>query len=739
MMGGGWHRSPLRENFDFPRRFRLIRRRGAAILSSKTFSLEFKYVREGVLRIIPDFGRNFSLLKIRTRNILLRVTRKQKILCFSDETKYGLTLQVNPGNANIEFKLGNVGVEAIPGFLGKNGMRTMFAFRGEQNDGFYGFGEKTGRLNKRNSKLHMWNVDVIGDHPHSYKRDDYDPTYASIPFFILKRRGVYFGFFLDNAEHTYFDLMKNRNEIQFGGYSGRSSLYVFAARKIDDVVRTFYSLTGPALMPPLWALGHHQCRYSYFSEREIRKVVSSYRKHRIPLNAVWLDIDYMDGYRVFSWNRNKFPRISRMTRELRSLGIHTVAILDPGIKVDPGWGPYSDGIRKKMFTKTVSGGNYVGIVWPGHSVFPDFSEPRVRSWWADLVKRFIQSTGISGLWNDMNDPATFDSDISDMRFKDGRLPHESFHNQYGTLMARSSMEGLLKNNPRARPFVLSRSGSAGIQRYAAVWTGDNVSSFEHLRMSIAQSLNLSLSGVSFNGPDIGGFDGNTTESLITRWYQAGFLFPFFRNHTNLKTRHQEPYRFSKRALIIIRKFINLRYKFLPHLYTLFHDYVRTGCPVLRPLMYHYSGFDDVDDQFLVGDAILQAPILSENSSRTIRLPRGWWYDYFIKHWFRGPTSLQRKFAPRDTGMFIKDGSIIPVYAGKEFHDPGSRSRETIQFMIFARSGTASGSLYEDDGETMDYRKGSYNRYEAELKHGKLRVHMAHEGYKTALRLRAVHV
>ena len=402
----------------------------------------------------------------------------------------------------------------------------------EPDDHYYGFGEKAGFLDKRGERLTMWNTDVYAPH-----NQETDPLYVSIPFFITLRGHQAHGIFFDNTYRTVFDL-KQETEILFQADGGVLNYYFLAGPGPKDVLRQYTALTGRAPLPPKWALGYHQSRYSYETENEVLELVETFRAKDIPLDAVYLDIHYMDGYRVFTVDRNRFPDFEGMIRTLREKGVRVVTIIDPGVKADPEYRIYVEGVRNNMFCCDVEGNVFHGPVWPGKSAFPDFTSGRVRKWWGDN-HRMLTESGVAGIWNDMNEPSVFveskTMDLDTMHENDGRPgTHRELHNVYGLRMAQATYEGLLEQLKGKRPFVLTRAGYAGIQRYAAVWTGDNRSFWEHLQLMIPMCLNLGLSGVPFTGADVGGFAHDTQPDLLVRWTQAAAFTPFFRNHSEIK-------------------------------------------------------------------------------------------------------------------------------------------------------------------------------------------------------------
>ena len=373
-----------------------------------------------------------------------------------------------------------------------------------------------------------------------------------------------------------------------------------------------------------------------------------------------------------------FPRPRKLNESLRRQGIRTVAIIDPGVKLDPGYSVYDSGSKADIFCKAASGRDYVGQVWPGNTVFPDFTQEDAQEWWAQHLADFLESSALDGGWLDMNDPSTGWCDADDMLFGKGKIAHSRYHNQYGHFMAKASRLAFEKLDPKRRPFLLTRSGFTGTQRYSAVWTGDNDSNWGHLRMSIPSTINLGLSGIAFNGPDIGGFAGNTTPHLLVRWFQAGFLFPFFRNHSIMNSKSQEPWAFGPRYLRPIRDVLHTRYRMLPYIYQCFFQHHLTGDPVLRPLLYEFEDreLENLDDQFMLGSSLMAAPIVDDESGgdfivkggvrrqlRHITFPAGWWFDLNLGEWVEGGRTIRYAVADDETPLFARDGSIIPWYGG----------------------------------------------------------------------------
>lgn len=664
-------------------------------------------------------------------------------VCFQTRSS---TIVIGPARLHIRMATGAV-LETTEDGIGINGEQFLLNFRMGGASGFYGFGERTRRLNKHGDSLDFWNVDVVAAFPHTYDRDDYDPAYVAIPFAIIKTGTVYTGVYFDNPDRAIIDIGKIRSgQWLYQSMGGNTQVYLINGPRLRDVVRGFTELTGRAEVPPVWSIGYHQCRWGYRSEADFIALKEHFKRHDIPVSALWYDIDYMDGYRLFTWDREDFPDPAVLNNELKEAGIRTVTIMDPGVKLERGYPVYDSGKAEDVFCKAVSGKEYVGRVWPGDTVFPDFTLEAARDWWAAWLAKFLSENAVDGVWLDMNDPATGFSAAEDMRFANGQLPHAKYHNQYAHYMAKASREAFTKLDPRTRPFLLTRSGCTGTQRYSAIWTGDNASNWKHLRMAIPSTLNLGLSGVVFNGPDVGGFMGHTTAELLIRWYQAGFLFPFFRNHSVWNSKSQEPWQFNPQCLAYVRETVVTRYRLLPYLYQCFFVHYLSGDPVLRPLLYDYDGkeFEDLDDQFLVGDSIMVAPILEGEEQgreimvggrkcqvRHIVLPPGWWFDLNQGEWLEGNRILQYAAGLEEVPLFVRDGSIIPYYNG-----PIRNSFITLQEIelhIFSKQRPARLAYFIDDRETRDYQAGRYGtaQIDARVDDGEINVGITEAGdYET---------
>jgi alpha-glucosidase len=573
---------------------------------------------------------------------------------------------------------------------------------------FFGFGEKAGSFQKNGRALTMWNYDIP-----AYKADT-DPLYETIPFFYGIRRGVAYGIFFDNTYHSFFNMGKEHpSQYSFGAVDGELNYYFIYGPKPADVLSKFSQLTGTSPIPPRWALGYQQCRWSYFPESRVREIASTFRSKNIPCDAIYLDIHYMDGYRCFTWDSTRFPDPKKMTSDLAKDGFKIVTIIDPGIKYDSSYWVYNSGMQGNHFVKYPNGDYFTGTVWPGKCVFPDFTSDAARSWWGSLYSVLLDA-GIKGFWNDMNEPSVFDTPnktfpLGVMHDDRGmKSDHRKNHNIYGMQMVRGSYDGVKRLRPKERPFILTRANYAGGNRYSAAWTGDNISSWEHLEMAIPMCLNLSISGQPFVGTDIGGFVGSPSGELYTRWLQFGAFTPLMRTHTEWGSKDQEPWSYGPEYEVINRKSIELRYKLLPYLYTQFYQAERFGTPIMRPVFYDYPDDQDLyfqNNEFLFGSDILVAPILWEGASkREVRIPAGDWYDYWTNEKISGPKYFTTS-APIDLiPLFIRAGAILPTQQVMQYTDQTAIDPLTLEIFPTKSSSTI---LYEDDGVSFNYQNSVY--------------------------------
>ena len=571
---------------------------------------------------------------------------------------------------------------------------------------YFGLGEKGGLLDKRGHAYVMWNTDAYG------WGDTTDPLYVTVPFFIGLRSGRAYGIFFDNTWRSSFDMgVESPDHYSFGAEGGELNYYFFYGPDPKKVIERYTELVGRMSLPARWTIGYHQSRYSYYPESNVRLIADNFRQRHIPCDALFLDIHYMDGYRVFTWDKSRFPDPPRLLSDLRRQGFRVVTIIDPGIKTDPTYGAYQQGLAGNYFVKKPDGKVYVGKVWPGESAFPDFTSDRVRQWWASLYKGLI-SDGVAGFWNDMNEPAVFEVPSKTMDpdavFDDRgrRSPHAKVHNVYGMLMSEGTRDGMLKARPNERPLVITRDTYAGGQRYAAVWTGDNSSLWDHLRLSLPQLMNMGISGLTLTGADIGGFALSPSPELYTRWLEAGVFYPYCRTHTEIGSRDQEPWSFGYRMEQINRRSIELRYRLLPYLYNAFREAADTGVPIMRALLLDYPDDPRAVEQnyeFLFGNDLLVAPVVKSDETRwAVYLPRGLWYDFWTDRAYEGSRTVTIE-APLDRiPIFVRGGAILPTEQPLEYTDQAPV--DPLTFEIYPR-GDSAREYYEDDGLSFDYRRG----------------------------------
>ncbi|MEW6635677.1 MAG: TIM-barrel domain-containing protein, partial [Actinomycetota bacterium] len=587
----------------------------------------------------------------------------------------------------------------------------LYKRRGE-GERYFGCGERTSGLEKTGTRQVFWNVDPPSGHTASFNN-----LYTSIPFILSMQGGRAHGLFFDNTHRVEFDLAKeNPQRTYYGAEGGNIVYYVFCGPTPRDVVDRYTELTGRTPMPPLWALGNQQSRWGYASDEEIRHLAREFRRREIPCDVIYLDIDYMDGYRVFTWDRDGFSDPERLISELREEGFRVITIVDPGVKVDEDYGVYTEGRTRDLYCKTRDGEEFRNVVWPGLCAFPDFTNPETREWWGEN-HRVLTDAGVAGIWCDMNEPSLFvprqstmPGDVVHPGGGEARW-HAQIHNTYGSLMARAAREGLLKLRPDERPFVITRAGYAGLQRHAMQWTGDNSSWWEHLWMSMPQLQNLGLSGVAFCGVDIGGFFDDCNGELLARFTEFGVFQPFCRNHTAKGTVPQEPWAFGEPYESVCREMIRLRMRLLPYLYTLFEECHRTGAPILRPLLFEHPEDETTytaDDEFLVGDSLLVAPITRPGiEHRHVYLPEGTWFHWWTGERFEGPAHVLARAPLGEPPLYVKANAALPL--GPEMSHVGEKPVDPLTILIHPAEGSGSSTLYEDAGDGFDYRSGGYAR------------------------------
>ncbi len=590
------------------------------------------------------------------------------------------------------------------------------------DENIFGFGEKTGHLNKRGVNLGgyhytMWNSDTYG-----YDSST-DPIYVSVPFYMVLRHGNAHGIFLDNTHRTSFDIGKaHRGQMAWSADGGELDYYFIAGPDPKSVVTRYGQLTGKMPLPPRWALGFHQSRWGYFPASRFRLLANTFREKKIPADTLWLDIDYLKGFAPFEWNRDYFPDPAAMIGDLKQQGFNVVTIVDAHPKKEIGYAPFDQGLAGDHFVKNPDGSLFEGPVWPSNdpikpanSVFPDFTREKTRHWWGELHRELVQQ-GVAGIWNDMNEPAVWIAPHNTMPLNvqhqnDGQPTTQAeIHNVYGLLHTQATFEGLKRLRPDARPFVLSRANFAGGQKYTALWPGDNTADWSSLRQSLPMLMNMGVSGFSFVGTDIGGFVGTPSGELFLRWLQASVFAPFMRAHTEKNTPDQEPWSYGARFEDLNRRAIELRYQLLPMLYSEMEASSRSGLPVLRPLFLEFPHDAQTwqrNDQFMVGSDLLVAPVVYENAQqRDVYLPAGKWIDFWSGTSVNGGRTITVPVSLESLPIYVRAGAFIvqqPVV-----QHTGEMATQPMLISVYPAT-QSQGEYYVDGGDGYAYQNGDFAR------------------------------
>src|ERR1700730_2735734 len=604
--------------------------------------------------------------------------------------------------------------------------------RCRREDAVYGLGEKTGHHNRMGRDFTLWNTDVLDpyvtseftsgrpdDDPRADRTStEFDPYYVSIPFFYHQTypAGAMAASFVDNGYRGVYEFSHAEEyRIHFSG--GQYTEYIFAGPGMPEILEAYTWLTGRTALPPLWSLGYHQSRWFKYTQEAVEEIAQRHRDRAIPCDALWLDIEVMYGYRVFTWNAETFPDPPGMLSRLAADGFRLITIIDPGVKYEPGYRVFDQALERDVLCRTEGGDLYIGQVWPGDTAFPDFVREEARVWWGELHAAHAQS-GVAGIWNDMNEPATGRIPPTAMRFDRGRSSHERYHNQYALLMARATAEGLLRAMPNTRTFVLSRSGFAGIQRHSANWMGDNISRWDHLWLSLPMAMGFGVSGQACGGVDIGGFSGASNAELFLRWMQFGVLTPFCRNHSEIGNVDQYAWAWGDVIQDMVREAIRLRYRLLPYLYATFLRASETGAPVQRPLVFDYQ-YDptvrDVDDEFLLGPDLLVAPVVNAGvTARHVYLPPGSWYDWHTGDLIDGSRFLLAQTPMDRIPIYARGGAVIPMWPEAPPSAAGHHpSAIELHLFVPGADGAHQSFLQEDDGIKHLFLDGA--RYRTQFK------------------------
>jgi alpha-glucosidase len=644
-----------------------------------------------------------TLVLLRTEQALLRIDKKPLRLRLMDAA-------------------GEVVADQALGVTWENpGVRLDFGLR--DGERVFGLGDKVQGFDRRGHAFELWNTDAYG-----FKVDT-DPLYKSLPFWLFLREGRAHAVFVDHPARAGVDVGKRKSDVL--SYEAKSAeafdVYLFANAEPKRVLEAYTALTGRTPLPPLWALGHHQSRYGYKSEDEVRGVVGRLQKDKIPVDAVWLDIDYQADNTPFTVNAKTFPTFSKMVADFKTSGVRTIAITDLHVKSyqhqpSPGYAPYDTGAAGDHFIHGQTG-FFEGPVWPGPSVFPEFTREKTRAWWGGLYRGFVEQ-GVAGFWNDMNEPAlfvkdkTFPEDVQH-RLDDGTTaPHVLIHNAYGMLNARATYEGVRQLRPDVRPFILTRAAFAGAQKYAATWTGDNTADRSHLAVTIPQLLNLGVSGYAFVGADVGGFVGCPDAELFAEWLELGALQPFFRNHSAKEACRREPWLFGAAIEARARKAVERRYRLLPYLYTSFEEASHSGLPVMRPLWLEYPNDPAtyaVDSAYLLGPDLLIAPKLVAGAARyRVSLPDADWYDTQSLAFVHGGVHELESPPADSVRIFARAGAIIPEAPVTQ--NTGQVPQGPLTLTVWPGA-ACSGSLYLDDGESFAFQAGKFRRLKLSCEKG----------------------
>jgi alpha-glucosidase len=715
-------------------------RSGAAILQITALRDDVLRVRVGPAGQLPEDASWAVLPASRTATAAVTPESSSTTVGFKT-AKLRVSVRKDPLGLTVTDLQDHVIAEDFPGRpIEYHGASFRVYMKSPADEHYFGLGDKAGPLDRRNHAFTNWNTDAFG------WQETTDPIYKSIPFFLTFHKGVCAGIFLDNTWRASFDFNKEYlDAYSFGSEGGPLDYYIVYGPEPKSVVQTWAWLVGKSPLPPLWSLGYQQSRYSYFPEAEVRRIASRLRSEHIPADVIWLDIDYQLKNRPFTVDPERFPHFDQMIQDLKAQHLRTVAITDLHIADLPnaGYKPYDEGAAGDHFVKNPDGSTYVGVVWPGKSVFPDFTQKASREWWGTLYTDFV-SKGVAGFWNDMNEPAVFEVPsktmpddaqhrIDEPGFAPRMASHLEIHNVFGMENTRGTFEGLKKLAPNLRPFVMTRASYAGGQRYAATWSGDNSSNWFHLRQTIPQLLNLGLSGFAMAGADVGGFAASPQPELLTRWLELGAFQPIDRDHTGFGTLPQEPWENgTPEDLTLRRRYIEERYRLLPYLYTTTEEMSRTGLPIMRPMFLEFPEVagrqlvdPTVDNDFMLGHDLLvaESPYPDEMDDYAVALPPVGWYDYWTGAQVEGgmgrknpekagiQTAEVRIHRSLDTlPVFVRAGAIVPEQPLVQSTDQKPEGPLTLR--VYPPTGynkDCGGSLYLDDGVSYDFQNGQFLR------------------------------
>jgi alpha-glucosidase len=578
---------------------------------------------------------------------------------------------------------------------------------------FIGLGEKKGGLDKRSSAYTNFNTDSFG-----YGVET-DPLYTTFPFYIGLHNGLCYGIFLDNTYQSDFNFGASNNRFaSFGARGGNLNYYFIYRQTVDKIIESYTHLTGRMPVPPLWSLGYHQNRYSYYPDTEVLRIANTLREKEIPCDSITLDIHYMDEYKTFTWDKTRFCNPEKLSGKLKDMGFHITVITDPGIKSE------TTDNAGDIFIKYIDGRDYEGQVWPGWCKFPDFTNPNAVEWWHEKMKTLLDK-GVAGIWNDMNEIATWGQTMPDnivFHFGGEKASHLKARNIYGLQMSRASYEGYIKHNKSStlRPFMLTRSAFSGIQRYAAVWTGDNTADDANMLMGVRMLMSMGITGVAFTGMDVGGFLGEPSPNLYARWMQIGAFIPYMRNHKQINTKSSEPWIYGEEVMEISRNYINLRYRLLPYIYSTFREASLTGMPLMRTLAIKHA-FDDTvydkrfENQYYFGDAFMIVPFDSVQKYGEIYFPEGMRYNLYDDSTVESQTTCIEPLSSHKLPVYVNESSIVPMQDLTQH--TGMSPGNTLYIHLYKGKRKNVFSYYEDDGKSFDYMSGIF--YERQIEYNPL--------------------
>lgn len=577
----------------------------------------------------------------------------------------------------------------------------------QEGEHFIGLGEKTGNLDRKGRAFTHWNTDRFG------YNEDSDMIYSSFPFYMGVNQGLAYGIFMDNSYKSHFNFgASNDRFVSFCAEDGDMDYYFIHNESVSKILEDYTYLTGRMEMPPLWSLGYQQCRYSYYPENEVLSVAKTFREKNIPADVMYLDIHYMQDYKLFSWDEKRFPEPEKLIKKLEDMGFKVVVMCDPGIKVEKGYKPYEKGLKKDFFVKYPDGTNYTAQVWPGWCHFPDFTKEETREWWGESFKDYV-SIGLEGFWNDMNEPASWGQrspDLMEFEMDGNKASFKKAHNIYGMQMTRATFEGTKKLLKGKRPFILTRAAFCGSQRFTAIWTGDNTSSDEHLMTGIRMVNALGLTGMPVAGYDVGGFIGEPSIALFARWLSIGAFSAFFRGHSMINSKDQEPWSYGEEVEDMARNYISLRYRLLPYIYAYFYEATQNGLPVVRSLAIDYTFDENIysgkfQNQYLFGANLLVCPVESIKEIMKVYLPQGAWYHLYSNTLYQGGQEIYADCPVELLPVYVRAGGILLMQSlvqnTSEKHDG------TLEVHVYFGIAGSTFVHYEDDGETYKYEKGKY--------------------------------